>query len=616
MKKVVLLPIIFVLFWSCKEDNSAPENPSLSEIFINNSFTWETSRTVNFTIKKPTSGVIKLTDETGQTIYYKGFYNGLAEEFQFSVKIPSNITKLWINGETVELASSELTVNLTSKSSPDFKNGQNTRGLVSNWPMNENAGTVLNDQTGGNHGNIIGANWQTGIQGSALEFNGTSAWVEIPESSNLDIQEAITVCAWVITRENKTIKIAQKGDWDGYGLGQSKWTGFSAFIRMADETEHSLYWGQGVPMINVWYFLSFTYDGSIMSFYVNGQLKASTPVTGLLKNNSRPFSIGSDQGNQKFCNGIIDDVAVYNQALSQEEIVSLYNLLPNSDADGDGVLDEDDDYPNDPLRAFNNFYPASGLGSLAFEDLWPNKGDYDFNDLVLDYRFMTVTNANNFITEISTVFSVKAIGAGYKNGFGFQFDQNFPFDNIQVSGFELTENFISLEANGAESNQELTTIIVFDNASKHLTYQGGIGVNVDHDYPWVEPDTILIYLDFVDNTYTQAQIAPETWNPFLIVNGQREVEIHLANHPPTSLAGLSFFGTSDDHSIPDEGVYYKTINNLPWAIELPVSFDYPLEKTVISDAHLKFVNWALSSGTNFTDWYMDIAGYREIIKIY
>jgi len=54
-----------------------------------------------------------------------------------------------------------------------------------------------------------------------------------------------------------------------------------------------------------------------------------------------------------------------------------------TDSDGDGIQDADDDFPNDPARAFINFFPAAGYGSLAFEDLWPGKGDYDFNDLVV-----------------------------------------------------------------------------------------------------------------------------------------------------------------------------------------------------------------------------------------
>lgn len=615
MRKELIFIVFILVFSGCKKNEVNPVDLSLEDLVVDDNFTWETSMIVDFNLLMPLSGIVMIAGENSQTVYYRGYNNRLNEDFHVSVRIPSNIRKVLVNGKPVDLNSTNIVVDLTDMTGK-LKNGSMIRGMVSWWPLNENIGTVANDQTGGNHGTIHNATWQSGIEGSSLEFNGTDAWVEIPEATNLDILEAITLCAWVKTRENVTMKIAQKGDWDGYGLGQSKWTGWNASIKMADQSEHQLYWSQGIPLLNEWYFLAMTYNGAEMKFYVNGQVKASTPVTGLLRNNNRGFSIGSDWGVQKFCNGFIDEVSLYNHALSGEDIFNLYQNFPNEDTDGDGVLNVDDDYPEDPLRAFNNYFPADGNGSLAFEDMWPDQGDYDFNDLVLDYQFQTVTNANNFVTEINARFVIKAIGAGYKNGFGFQFNQNFPADQILVTGSELTENFISLETNGSETGQDKTTIIVFDNASNHLDPQGGTGVNVNHDFAYSQPDTIHLTINFTDDVYTALQISPETWNPFLIVNKIRGREVHLANHAPTSIADLNLLGTSDDHSIPASGIYYKTSNNLPWAIEIPVSFDYPVEKASIADAHLKFINWAASAGNQYTDWYMNLPGYRQAEKIY
>jgi hypothetical protein len=77
------------------------------------------------------------------------------------------------------------------------------------------------------------------------------------------------------------------------------------------------------------------------------------------------------------------------------------------DTDGDGVSDTKDDYPNDPNKAFDNIYPSNdAFGTLAFEDLWPAKGDYDFNDLVVDYNINQVTNAQNMIVEIECTFQI------------------------------------------------------------------------------------------------------------------------------------------------------------------------------------------------------------------
>ncbi len=90
----------------------------------------------------------------------------------------------------------------------------------------------------------------------------------------------------------------------------------------------------------------------------------------------------------------------------------------------------------------------------------------------------------------------------------------------------------------------------------------------------------------------------------------------MIDQPPTELAGNQYFGTYADASDPGSGQYYKTANLLPWVIEIPVSFDYPVEKADIILSHLRFTEWATSGGTSCTDWYMDLPGYRDASKIY
>src|SRR5690606_10531952 len=96
-------------------------------------------------------------------------------------------------------------------------------------------------------------------------------------------------------------------------------------------------------------------------------------------------------------------------------------LVPIIDKDGDGVADLEDAYPNDPFKSFNNFFPAKGFATLMFEDLWPGIGDYDFNDLVVDYRINRITDSKNEVVEAVIELNTRAIGAGFKNGFGIEF---------------------------------------------------------------------------------------------------------------------------------------------------------------------------------------------------
>lgn len=288
-----------------------------------------------------------------------------------------------------------------------------------------------------------------------------------------------------------------------------------------------------------------------------------------------------------------------------------------NDADGDGASDDFDEYPNDPDRAFNNYYPSEGnYGTLGFEDLWPYKGDYDFNDLVVDYNFNTVTNANDNAVETFVTLRVRAIGAAYKNGFGIELPIS-PDAVSQVTGdFSLTQNIISTNSKNLENAQSKAVIVFFDNAFDLLPHPGdGTGVNTRDGATYVEPVEINFLISYaypvsVDN------LGQAPFNPFIFVNGERGREIHLKNYAPTDLVDTNLFGEGQDASVPGQGYYYKTENNLPWAINIVEEFDYPLEKTEIINGYNYFAQWAESGGSQYPDWYTDNPGYRNNGNIY
>ncbi|CAD0007303.1 LruC domain-containing protein [Flavobacterium salmonis] len=280
------------------------------------------------------------------------------------------------------------------------------------------------------------------------------------------------------------------------------------------------------------------------------------------------------------------------------------------DTDKDGIIDSSDDYPNDPKLAFNNFYPSSSIfGTLAFEDLWPSKGDYDFNDLVIDYNFNRITNAQNKVVSLKGKFTVRAIGASFQNGFGFSISGVTPSQVASVTGTKYTEGYIKTNGNGTEAGQKNATIIVFDNAWKH-----GSG-NTNSSQPFVASEPIEVTIDLV-NPIDASTFGMAPYNPFIIVNKERGKEVHLANYAPTDLADRSYFGTSFDNSQSGIGKYYKTKDNLPWAIDFPNRFEYPIEKAKIDVSHLKFINWVLSNGVDYKNWYKNESGYRNSSNIY
>ncbi|PKP23421.1 MAG: hypothetical protein CVU06_08365, partial [Bacteroidetes bacterium HGW-Bacteroidetes-22] len=249
-------------------------------------------------------------------------------------------------------------------------------------------------------------------------------------------------------------------------------------------------------------------------------------------------------------------------------------------------------------------------------DNWPQTADYDLNDLVVGYQFKQVLNANTALVELFADFSIRAIGASYLNAFGFEMP--IPASSVQsVTGNALSGNFIMTSANGTESGQSNAVVFVTDDPRNQLPYPGtGEFVNTSAGAPWVEPDTLHLHIT-LNSSIALSVIGYAPYIPFIVVNRLRGREIHLVDQMPTALADPALFGTGNDDSDPATGRYYKTVQNLPWALNIPGHFDYPLEQNEIIGGYLKFAPWAMSSGAEYSDWYLpNISGYRDEQYLY
>ncbi|WP_157544025.1 LruC domain-containing protein [Mucilaginibacter paludis] len=288
-----------------------------------------------------------------------------------------------------------------------------------------------------------------------------------------------------------------------------------------------------------------------------------------------------------------------------------------SDTDGDGVIDALDAFPNDATKAYISYFPSqTGYATLAFEDNWPLKGDYDMNDLVVNYRYTFVTNAQNQVVTIQGDYNVAAAGASYKNGFGVQLP--IAASAVKsVTGQQFLDNYITLASNGVEAGQSKAVIIPFDNSNKLISNPGNAYfVNTLNTLSKVQGTTATVLITLT-SPIAQTTLTASSLNPFLISNERRGYEIHLPGYAPTDKADTKLFGTNDDTSVPASGKYYISKDNWPWAMSFNGSFVYPLETVKITDAYPHFTDWASSAGSNFTDWYSNTAsGYRTTSNLY
>jgi LruC domain-containing protein len=298
------------------------------------------------------------------------------------------------------------------------------------------------------------------------------------------------------------------------------------------------------------------------------------------------------------------------------------------DSDGDGVPDQDDQFPEDFKRAYNNYFPSEdGFGTLAFEDLWPRKGDYDFNDLVVEYHFNYITNADSQVVDVKGTFRFMAVGGTYHDGFAFELP--ISADNVKsVSGSRFFNEpdldptvplpmVIALNANGTESGQSNAVIMVTNDAISLMGVEPDKYnfFNTVNGSDYVNPVEVAVEVT-LDTPAEISVIGLPPYNPFVIVDRDRGTEIHLPGKTPTDLAETSRFGTGADASDPSAGVYYVSDMGLPWALNFPAAWCYPFEYVDITKAYLKFRNWAESGGSEYGDWYQDVVDYRDETKIY
>lgn len=357
---------------------------------------------------------------------------------------------------------------------------------------------------------------------------------------------------------------------------------------------------------------------------MNGEGGAS-----MIKVNQQSVISSSAQvsGSLQWCDH--DGIEVMQGSMSGGAVVSCAAFIPRSacnpegngqsnylDTDNDGVKDLLDRYPTEPLVSGIITYPSeSAYATLAFEDLWPAKGDYDFNDLVVRYRHNLVINADNLVTRIETDIFVTAVGSSYNKGLGFQYEIA-PGDIASVTGQRINKQILNLANNGTENGQTRAVIMAFDDVFDLIRNKpNGPYVNTTKDVGHATSDTVHIVVELT-SPKTMAELGPAPFNPFIYIRDERGKEVHLINQRPTDLADNSYFGQDADRTNPSAGLYYITENNQPWALNVVGDFAHPLEKTDILDGYMFFDIWVQSGGGSRKDWHVDHPGYRDRNYVY
>lgn len=273
------------------------------------------------------------------------------------------------------------------------------------------------------------------------------------------------------------------------------------------------------------------------------------------------------------------------------------------DSDGDGLVDVFDQDSKDPnvaikvqqtnsnaLKSANKDEKSNAVYTI-FEDLWPSKGDYDFNDLVISTEFDWVRGKSNYIEEINGECEIEWIGAGMQLGLGFEL-----FEVKGTNLYYLGEVFT--DVSGAERDATVRNgIVVVDNVHNDglSTIQFSIKIKEQE------------FKDFI-------------CIPYLFRTKDQSHQVRPFGAPPTQAQDMASFNSKDDMSpsswdwsvgsnfkypLTGQDAFYRTPDNLPWGIEFisKQKFTPSKETKTILDAYPKFKTWAESGGTKEKEWY-------------
>jgi hypothetical protein len=189
--------------------------------------------------------------------------------------------------------------------------------------FNENGGTTVVDASSlHNNGAVSNTTWTTGKFGKALSFDGTNSWVTVNNATSLNLTNRMTLEAWVypttlsgwrtvILRESVANYYLDSSNGSFTGSGPSAGVNIGAY--------QDVYSSSALPL-NTWSHLAATWDGATLRVYVNGAQVASKAISQTIATTTSPLHIGGNSTWGEYFAGKIDEVRVYNRALSPVEI--------------------------------------------------------------------------------------------------------------------------------------------------------------------------------------------------------------------------------------------------------------------------------------------------------
>lgn len=269
-----------------------------------------------------------------------------------------------------------------------------------------------------------------------------------------------------------------------------------------------------------------------------------------------------------------------------------------TDTDDDGIPNTVDPFPcRADLTAQQAFPAENQFATLYFEDQWPNQGDFDFNDLVLDHNTEVYFGPGG-VRSVRLTYHPRAYGALFANGLAVR----LPITLAAASGVQITKKvgLGSVQTVTPVSGETDLIINVADNIRAEL-FGGAAGqINTDEsNLINVAGSVVEINITFPAGVALNANAAP--FDVFIYRTGDFAHQIHLPQFAGTARMRNALFNTQNDGS----GASRKFVNQggIPFVLSVPVSSKFPKEGTRIESLFPDIVTFGSSAGASGQNFF-------------
>ncbi len=436
-----------------------------------------------------------------------------------------------------------------------------TAGLIGHWKFDEATGTTAYDSSGNfNNGTLYNAPTRVASSscavGSCLSFDGSTNYVSVPDNNSLDISGSFSVSAWVKWNVFKNYGvIVQKNTGGGaasinYGIWSYD-TYIAGYIGNGSQSNSVSisYSSAGISTGN-WYLVSLVSDGSNLKLYVNGILKSSTSQTITPVGNSYPLYISNPS---YVLNGSIDDVRIYNRALSADEIKQLYQssvysryfYVDNVSRDSGGAIEStynsnNDDPSTQKVTAavlgeegrkieFFSYFSRSRRNSVFWQVDWSGGGGQEG----------PITEVNNKYSSASNISAGSSLQITNKSSDGILYSSTF---DTQVNGGAAFNSLMWRGTKPAGTNVKFQI-----GSSNSASGPGGSAtgtIDTIYHYAWND------YIGWIDFGYAPGNVVVQNTQltGYAYNDDVGEISLDCATSPAGNICATSNYKVTRDSS--------------------------------------------------------------------